>query len=170
MKNSLYNTKAKLIRDIFDMIMSNAYMETKEDAISIYTKDKFKNKVFVKKLDIDTTFHDIDNDIFIDSVAITNDDHCFDNCCDADVRVAIQDRNIGKRIVCWINELNYGVLQSLHDFILTSYENDLDIKYYNKLIEDKNNSPLNGSSTVNVLRPALDWILRRFKEEIVDKK
>jgi len=169
MKNSVYNTKAKLIRDIFDSIMSDGYMETKEDAISIYTKDKFINKVFVKKLDINESFHDNVNDIFIDSVAITNDDYHFDSCCDADVRVAIQDRKIGKRVVCWVNELDYWILQSLHDYILSVYENDLDIKYYNKLIEDKNNSPVNGLN-VSVSRMTLDWILKRFKEEIIDKK
>lgn len=170
MKNNLYNTKVKLIRDIFDTIMNDGYMETKEDAISIYTKDKFTNKVFVKKLDINKNFHDIGNDdIFIDSVAITNDSYYFDNCCDADIRVAIHDRKIGKRVVCWINELDYWILQSIHDYILTTYEPDLDIKYYNKLIETQNNG-LNDGPNVNVSRKALEWILIRFKEEIIDKK
>ena len=118
MKNSLYNTKAQLIRDIYDTIISDGYNETKEDAISIYTKDKFKNKIYIKKLDINMSFHDVNDDIFIDSVAITNDDYDFNGCCDADVRVAIQNRKIGKRVVCWINELNYYVLSSLHDYII----------------------------------------------------
>ena len=169
MKNNLYNTKVKLIGDIFDIIMNDGYMETKEDAISIYTKDKLKNKVFVKKLDINKKFNDSNNDIFIDSVAITNDNYYFDNCCDADIRVAINDRKIGKRIVCWINELDYWVLQNIHDYILTKYEPDLDIKHYNKLIEIRNNESINGMN-VNIPRQSLDWILMRFKEEIIDKK
>lgn len=168
MKNSLYNTKAQLIRDIYDTIISDGYNETKEDAISIYTKDKFKNQIYVKKLDINMSFHDVNDDIFIDSVAITNDDYDFNSCCDADVRVAIQDRKIGKRVVCWINELNYYVLSSLHDYILTTYETDLDIKYYNKIIEARNNN--NRGAEVEVPRVELDYILRRFKEEIINKK
>lgn len=168
MKNSLYNTKAQLIRDIYDTIISDGYNETKEDAISIYTKDKFKNQIYVKKLDINMSFHDVNDDIFIDSVAITNDDYDFNGCCDADVRVAIQDRKIGKRIVCWINELNYYILRQLHDYILTIYETDLDIKYYNKIIEARNNN--NHGAEVEVPRVELDYILRRFKEEIIDKK
>ena len=43
MKNDIYNSKVKVIRDIFDTIMSEGYFETKEDAISIYNKDKFES-------------------------------------------------------------------------------------------------------------------------------
>ena len=169
MMNNIYNTKVKLIRDIFDTIMSDGYFESKEDAISVYTKDKFKYQIFVKKLDINRDFPDFNGNIFIDSVAITHDDYHFDGCCDADVRVAIQDRNIGKRIVCWINELNYKVLQSLHDYILETFEPDLDIKYYNKLISERNSNS-NGGPNINVSKDALDYILKQFKREIIDNK
>jgi len=170
MRNSLYNTKVKLIRDIFDAIINDGYIETKEDAISVYTKDKFNHQIFVRKLDINKSFKDFDKDVFIDSVAITNDDYHFDSCCDADVRVAIQDRNIGKRVVCWINELNYKVLQGLHDHILETYEPDIDIKEYNKLIKERNNEGSFSGPKVTVSRESLDYILAKFKNEIIDKK
>ena len=169
MENNLYCKKNQLIRNIFDTIISEGYNETKEDAISIYTKDKFVNQVFVKKLDINKEFkNDYNETLFIDSVAITADSYNFDGCCDADVRVAIQDRKIGKRIICWVNELNYYILRQLHDYILSTYVTDLDIKYYNIIIEARNNN--NRGVTVEVPRVELDYILRRFKEEIINKK
>lgn len=169
MENNLYCKKNQLIRNIFDTIISEGYNETKEDAISIYTKDKFVNQVFVKKLDINKEFkNDYNETLFIDSVAITTDSYNFDGCCDADVRVAIQDRKIGKRVVCWVNELNYYILRQLHDYILSTYVTDLDIKYYNIIIEARNNN--NRGVAVEVPRVELDYILRRFKEEIINKK
>jgi len=169
MENNLYCKKNQLIRNIFDTIISEGYNEIKEDAISIYTKDKFVNQVFVKKLDINKEFkNDYTENLFIDSVAITSDSYNFDGCCDADIRVAIQDRKIGKRVVCWINELNYYILRQLHDYILSTYVTDLDIKYYNIIIEARNNN--NRGANVEIPRVELDYILRRFKEEIIDKK
>lgn len=169
MENNLYCKKNQLIRNIFDTIISEGYNETKEDAISIYTKDKFVNQVFVKKLDINKEFkNDYNENLFIDSVAITSDSYNFDGCCDADVRVAIQDRKIGKRVVCWINELNYYILRQLHDYILSTYVTDLDVKYYNIIIEARNNN--NRGANVEIPRVELDYILRRFKEEIINKK
>ena len=169
MENNLYCKKNQLIRNIFDTIISEGYNEIKEDAISIYTKDKFVNQVFVKKLDINKEFkNDYNETLFIDSVAITADSYNFDGCCDADVRVAIQDRKIGKRVVCWINELNHYILRQLHDYILSTYVTDLDIKYYNIIIEARNNN--NRGAEVEVPRVELDYILRRFKEEIINKK
>ena len=169
MENNIYCKKNQLIRNIFDTIISEGYNEIKEDAISIYTKDKFVNQVFVKKLDINKEFkNDYTENLFIDSVAITSDSYNFDGCCDADIRVAIQDRKIGKRVVCWINELNYYILRQLHDYILSTYVTDLDIKYYNIIIEARNNN--NRGANVEIPRVELDYILRRFKEEIIDKK
>ena len=169
MENNLYCNKNQCIRNIFDTLISEGYNETKEDAISIYTKDKFVNQVFVKKLDINKEFkNDYNETLFIDSIAITTDDYTLDSWCDADVRVAIQDRKIGKRVVCWINELNYYILRQLHDYILSTYVTDLDIKYYNIIIEARNNN--NHGAGVEVPRVELDYILRRFKEEIINKK
>jgi hypothetical protein len=169
MKNNLYCKKNQLIRDIFDIIMTEGYNETKEDAISIYTKDKFVNQVYVRKLDINKEFKcDYSDSIFIDSVAITSDSYNFDGCCDADIRVAFQDRKIGKRVVCWINELYFYTLRPLHDYILSTYITDLDTKYYNILIEARNNT--NRGNEVTIPRSELDYVLRRFKEEVLDKK
>ena len=45
MKNNLYNTKVKLIRDIFDTIMNDGYMETKEDTKHITDDKKTANTI-----------------------------------------------------------------------------------------------------------------------------
>ena len=46
MKNSLYNTKAKLIRDIFDTIMSDGYFESKEDVVEYENKEDRIKKMY----------------------------------------------------------------------------------------------------------------------------
>ena len=107
--------KFQYIRSIFDLVMRHGYNDDKQDAISIYTHDKMKNTVYVKKLDVN-----IDN---VDSVAVTAIESDFSDACDADVRIAFKDNNIGKRVILYANEVEESILKIIEYSLLESIAN-----------------------------------------------
>lgn len=109
--------KYELIRNIFNLVMWHGYNDDKQDSISIYTRDKFENTVYVKKLDID-----LPN---VDSVAITCLESDFSDACDADVRIAFNDNNIGKRVILYANEVEKSILEKINESIYGTLINKL---------------------------------------------
>ena len=103
--------KVNIIRTIFDLVMDHGFNDDKQDAISGYTKDKFENPVYVKKLNID-----LPN---VDSVAITCLESDFSDACDADVRIAFNS-NVGKRVILYANEVETSILESIKNSIYDS--------------------------------------------------
>lgn len=103
-----YMKKYELIRVIYDHIILYGYSDNKQDAISEYTKDKFENTVYVKKLNID-----LPN---VDSVAITCLESDFSDACDADIRIAFNS-NVGTRVILYANEVETSILQAIYDSI-----------------------------------------------------
>ena len=107
--------KVDHIRSIFDLVMTYGYNDDKQDSISIYTRDKMKNTVYVKKLDVD--LHNVD------SVAVTALENDFSDACDADLRIAFNDTNIGKRVILYANEVETSILEKIK---LSLYESLID--------------------------------------------
>lgn len=153
--------KVELIREIFDILMSEGYYDNKQDAISEYTRDKFENPVYVKKLDIK-------NGDKIDSISVVSLDYTFDSVVDCDVRVAINDYNIGKRVIAYINELDYEDIQKIHDWLVVTYSKSFEEKCYNTLMRDFNDQPMSGP-TISVNRSSLQYVLALFKKAYLDK-
>lgn len=100
--------KYELIRIIYDHIILYGYTYNKQDSISEYTRDKFENTVYVKKLDID-----LPN---VDSVAVTCLNSDFSDACDADVRIAFNS-NVGKRVILYANEVETSILEAIWNSI-----------------------------------------------------
>ncbi len=109
--------KVDHIRSIFDLVMNYGYNDDKQDSISIYTRDKMENTVYVKKLDVN-----LGN---IDSVAITALESDFSDACDADVRIAFLDKKIGKRVILYANEVETSVLEKIKRGLYESLIDDL---------------------------------------------
>ena len=107
--------KVDYIRSIFDLVMTYGYNDDKQDSISIYTRDKMQNTVYVKKLDINLSN--------VDSVAVTALENDFSDACDADLRIAFNDTNIGKRVILYANEVETSILEKIK------------LTLYNSLIE-----------------------------------
>ncbi len=97
--------KFEIIRCIFDTVINSGYNDDKQDAISCYTRDKLENIVYVRKLDLS-----LPN---IDSVAVTALESNFSDACDADVRIAFKDNNIGQRVILYANEVETSILEKI---------------------------------------------------------
>lgn len=152
--------KYELIRGIFNIIMREGYHDNKQDAISEYTRDKFTNPVYVKKIDLD-------EETGFESVSVTSLDYTFDDVADCDIRVAINDRNIGKRVIAYINELDYGDIEKIHDWLKAKYSTSLEEKTYNTLIKNINSQTSRDNVTVD--RRSLEFVLLLFKKAYLDK-
>ena len=152
--------KYELIRGIFNIIMREGYHDNKQDAISEYTRDKFTNPVYVKKIDLD-------EETGFESVSVTSLDYTFDGVADCDIRVAFNDRNIGKRVIAYINELDYGDIEKIHDWLKAKYWSSLEEKTYNTLIKNINSQTSRDNVTVD--RRSLEFVLLWFKKAYLDK-
>jgi len=152
--------KYELIRGIFNIIMREGYHDDKQDAISEYTRDKFTNPVYVKKINIG-------EEAGFESVSVTSLDYTFDDVADCDIRVAINDRNIGKRVIAYINELDYSDIQKIHDWLKAKYCTSLEEKTYNTLIKNINSQTSRDNVTVD--RKSLEFVLWCFKKAYLDK-
>lgn len=152
--------KVEIIRDLFDILMSCGYSDNKQDSISEYTKDKMENVIYVKKLDV----VNLPN---IDSIAITCLESDFSDACDCDVRVAFNDRKVGKRVILYANEVGVEVLSAIRDNVQNSYNEHMrDKNSYNSAYKLFNTLKA-GSITHLFLDEeinAFGYILERFKQ------
>ena len=117
--------KFEIIRTIFDLVINNGFNDDKQDSISGYTKDKFENPVYVRKLNIN-----LPN---VDSVAVTCLESDFSDACDADVRIAFNDNNIGKRVILYANEVETSILESIKNSIYDSLIDRVKNKKYDNI-------------------------------------
>ena len=157
--------KNEIIRELFDFIMKFGYEDNKQDSISVYTKDKMMNTVYVKKIDI----KGVDN---VDSIAITCLEKDFSDACDCDVRVAFNDTNIGQRPVMYINEMNQYSIEKIYKYITTLYSQiEKDMKAYNKVCEMYNRVTKEGTLSIFFSEElkSLKYILNRFNKVIINK-
>ena len=153
--------KFEIIREIFGIVMRVGFNDDKQDSISEYTKDKLTNKVYVKKVNTSG----LDN---VDSIAVTAIESDFSDACDSDVRIAFNSP-LGKRVVLYANEVDYGVLIGIFNYLRNLFGKDVDEDCYQRVISQieymkKIDAPLNLPSD------ALHHILKRYKEEILDNK
>jgi hypothetical protein len=79
--------KNEVIQQIFNALIEKGYCDDKYNEVMGYTRDKFNNPIYVKKLDLN-------NVPAFDSVAITAVNENFEDACTADIRVAYNDKNV----------------------------------------------------------------------------
>lgn len=106
--------KYKIIRKLYNAIMAKGFSDDKYNEVMGYTRDKFNNPIYVKKLNIEGIPG-------VDSIAITSIEKNFEDACDADIRIAFNDRNIGKRVILWANEVDSDMLNKILDAIINEY-------------------------------------------------
>lgn len=106
--------KYKIIRKLYNAIMAKGFSDDKYNEVMGYTRDKFNNPIYVKKLNIEGIPG-------VDSIAITSIEKNFEDACDADIRIAFNDRNIGKRVILWANEVDSDMLNKILDAIINKY-------------------------------------------------
>ena len=106
--------KYKIIRKLYNAIMTKGFSDDKYNEVMGYTRDKFNNPIYVKKLNIEGIPG-------VDSIAITSIEKNFEDACDADIRIAFNDRNIGKRVILWANEVDSDMLNKILDAIINKY-------------------------------------------------
>lgn len=106
--------KYKIIRKLYNAIMAKGFSDDKYNEVMGYTRDKFNNPIYVKKLNIEGIPG-------VDSIAITSIEKNFEDACDADIRIAFNDRNIGKRVILWANEVDSDILNKILDAIINKY-------------------------------------------------
>ena len=106
--------KYKIIRKLYNAIMDKGFSDDKYNEVMGYTRDKFNNPIYVKKLNIEGIPG-------VDSIAITSIEKNFEDACDADIRIAFNDRNIGKRVILWANEVDTDMLNKIFDAIINKY-------------------------------------------------
>ena len=158
--------KNEIIRELFDFIMKFGYEDNKQDSISVYTQDKMKNTVYVKKIDIKGILN-------VDSIAVTCLEKDFSDACDCDVRVAFNDTNIGKRPVMYINEARQDIIESIYDYVCKQYSQfEKDMKAYNKVCEMYNRVFKQGALNIFFSEElkSLEYILDRFNKVVINKK
>lgn len=158
--------KNEIIRELFDFIMKFGYEDNKQDSISIYTQDKMKNTIYVKKIDIKGILN-------VDSIAVTCLEKDFSDACDCDVRVAFNDTNIGKRPVMYINEVRQDIIESIYDYVCKQYSQfEKDMKAYNKVCEMYNRVFKQGALNIFFSEElkSLEYILDRFNKVVINKK
>ena len=158
--------KNEIIRELFDLIIKFGYEDNKQDSISVYTQDKMKNTVYVKKLDIKGILN-------VDSIAITCLEKDFSDACDCDVRVAFNDTHIGKRPVMYINEVRQCIIEDIYKYVCNQYSQfEKDIKAYNKVCEMYNRVFKQGALNIFFSEElkSLEYILDRFNKVVINKK
>ena len=106
--------KYKIIRKLYNAIMAKGFSDDKYNEVMGYTRDKFNNPIYVKKLNIEGIPE-------VDSIAITSLEKNFEDACDADIRIAFNDRNIGKRVILWANEVDSDMLNKILDALINKY-------------------------------------------------
>jgi len=154
--------KFELIRDIFSIVMRCGFNDDKQDAISEYTKDKLTNTVYVKKIVL------ADSVTNVDSIAVTAMESDFSDACDSDLRIAFNDKNIGKRIILYANEVEYSVLVIIYEYLRRMFGANKDEFAYNYVMNAWDILESEGK-TVNLPNKELMYILTKFKETFVDK-
>jgi len=154
--------KFEIIRDIFSIVMRCGFNDDKQDAISEYTKDKLTNTVYVKKIAL------VDSVTNVDSIAVTAMESDFSDACDSDLRIAFNDKNIGKRIILYANEVEYSVLVIIYEYLRRMFGANKDEFAYNYVMNAWDILESEGK-TVNLPNKELMYILNKFKETFVDK-
>lgn len=141
--------KNKIIRKLYNALIDKGFIDDKYNEVMGYTRDKFNNPIYVKKLNIEG----VDG---VDSIAITAIQSDFEDACDSDIRVAFNDHNIGKRVILWANEVSGEVLNKILDAVIKKYYPISKIHHWKTLwdIVENHFYDNNKSFTGNVSVPA----------------
>lgn len=153
--------KNKIIRKLYNALIDKGFNDDKYNEVMGYTRDKFNNPIYVKKLIVEGVEG-------IDSIAITSTDIDFDDACDSDIRVAYNDHTIGKRVFVYANELGGQVLDNILNAIIKKYYPVSKICHWKRLWDVVENSYYNNGKTfignVEVPVNSLAFILKDYKE------
>jgi hypothetical protein len=96
----------EMIRCIFDAVYNNGEAYSKGDAISAdCTRDGLVNRVYIKKLKIDTYV----GNTYIDSATITCSNADYSDASDSDLRIEF-GVEVPARTIIWANEASDKVL------------------------------------------------------------
>lgn len=146
--------KNKIIRKLYNALMDKGFSDNKYNEVMGYTRDKFNNPIYVKKLNIEGIPG-------VDSIAITSTEKDFEDACDSDIRIAFNDRNIGKRVILWANEVDSDMLNKILDAIINKYYPISKVSHWKNLWDIVENK---FDGTVEVPVNALTFILNDYKE------
>lgn len=146
--------KNKIIRKLYNALMDKGFSDNKYNEVMGYTRDKFNNPIYVKKLNIEGIPG-------VDSIAITSTEKDFEDACDSDIRIAFNDRNIGKRVILWANEVDSDMLNKILDAIINKYYPISKVSHWKNLWDIAENK---FDGTVEVPVNALVFILNDYKE------
>ena len=153
--------KNKVIRKLYNALMDKGFSDNKYNEVMGYTRDKFNNPIYVKKLNIEGILE-------VDSIAITSTEKDFEDACDSDIRIAFNDRSIGKRVILWANEVDTDMLNKILDAVINKYYNVSKVSHWKKLwdVIEKNYYDNDNKFVGNVEVPvnALAFILMDYKE------
>ena len=153
--------KNKIIRKLYNALMDKGFSDNKYNEVMGYTRDKFNNPIYVKKLNIEGIPE-------VDSIAITSTEKDFEDACDSDIRIAFNDRNIGKRVILWANEVDTDMLNKILGAVINKYYNVSKVRHWKKLWDAiaKNYYDNDNKFAGNVEVPvnALAFILMDYKE------
>lgn len=153
--------KNKVIRKLYNALMDKGFSDNKYNEVMGYTRDKFNNPIYVKKLNIEGIPE-------VDSIAITSTEKDFEDACDSDIRIAFNDRNIGKRVILWANEVDTDMLNKILGAVINKYYNVSKVRHWKKLWDAiaKNYYDNDNKFAGNVEVPvnALAFILMDYKE------
>lgn len=153
--------KNKVIRKLYNALMDKGFSDNKYNEVMGYTRDKFNNPIYVKKLNIEGIPE-------VDSIAITSTEKDFEDACDSDIRIAFNDRSIGKRVILWANEVDTDMLNKILDAVINKYYNVSKVSHWKKLwdVIEKNYYDNDNKFVGNVEVPvnALAFILMDYKE------
>ena len=152
--------KNKIIRKLYNALIDKGFNDNKYNEVMGYTRDKFNNQIFVKKLNIEGVSG-------VDSIAITSTEKSFEDACDSDIRIAFNDYNIGKRVILWANEVNSDMLNKILDAVIKKYYPISKVSHWKKLWDavEKHYYDNDNSFVGNVEVPAnaLAFILKDYK-------
>lgn len=153
--------KNKIIRKLYNALMDKGFSDNKYNEVMGYTRDKFNNPIYVKKLNIEGIPE-------VDSIAITSIEKDFEDACDSDIRIAFNDRSIGKRVILWANEVDTDMLNKILDAVINKYYNVSKVRHWKKLwdVIEKNYYDNDNKFVGNVEVPvnSLAFILMDYKE------
>ena len=153
--------KNKIIRKLYNALMDKGFSDNKYNEVMGYTRDKFNNPIYVKKLNIEGIPE-------ADSIAITSTEKDFEDACDSDIRIAFNHRNIGKRVILWANEVDTDMLNKILGAVINKYYNVSKVRHWKKLWDAiaKNYYDNDNKFVGNVEVPvnALAFILMDYKE------
>ena len=153
--------KNKIIRKLYNALMDKGFSDDKYNEVMGYTRDKFNNPIYVKKLNIEGIPE-------VDSIAITSTEKDFEDACDSDIRIAFNDHSIGKRVILWANEVDSDMLNKILDAVIKKYYPISKVSHWKKLwdVVEKNYYNNDNKFVGNVEVPvnALAFILMDYKE------